>query len=99
MLKPAELSACFAALERNATATQSNTRRVAIGSKVTLFDVREKDVITLVLTNSRDSKPESGFVSCLSPMGRELFGRIAGDVIEVKIFFRTEMFRIVRIEE
>jgi len=64
-----------------------------------LLEQHEKEVFTLTLTNSHDSAPEKGFISCLSPLGRELPGRIAGDVIEIKIFFRTEMFRIVRIEE
>ena len=99
VLKPTELAASFALLEHQTKATHSPTRRIAIGDKVTLFDVKEKEVIILTLTNSRDSAPEKGFISCLSPLGRELLGRIAGDVIEIKIFFRTEIFRVVRFEE
>ncbi|WP_323815620.1 GreA/GreB family elongation factor [Cellvibrio sp. NN19] len=99
VLNPTELAASLALLENQTKTTKTQTRRIAIGDKVTLFDVKEKEVIILTLTNSRDSAPEKGFISCLSPLGRELLGRIAGDVIEIKIFFRTEMFRVVRIEE
>jgi transcription elongation factor GreA len=99
VLKPTELAESLALLERRARAAHTDTRRIAIGNKVTLFDVKEKEVIILTLTHSRDSNPDKGFVSCLSPLGRELIGRIAGDVVEFKIFFRTEMFRIVRIED
>lgn len=99
VLNPTELAASLALLENQTKTARTQTRRIAIGDKVTLFDVKEKEVIILTLTNSRDSAPEKGFISCLSPLGRELLGRIAGDVIEIKIFFRTEMFRVVRIEE
>lgn len=99
VLSPTELATSFELLEQHEKATPTHTRRIALGDKVTLFDIKEKEVFTLTLTNSHDSAPEKGFISCLSPLGRELPGRIAGDVIEIKIFFRTEMFRIVRIEE
>ena len=99
VLKPTELAASLALLEQQTKPKRTHTRRIAIGDKVTLFDVKEKEVIILTLTNSRDSAPDKGLVSCLSPLGRELLGRITGDVIELKIFFRTEMFRVVRIEE
>ncbi len=98
VLKPTELAESLALLEHHST-THRHTRRVTIGDKVTLFDVRAKEVIILTLTKSRDSAPEKNFISCLSPLGRELLGRTAGDVIEIKIFFRTEMFRVIRIEE
>ncbi|HSX49994.1 MAG TPA: GreA/GreB family elongation factor [Cellvibrio sp.] len=98
VLKPTELAESLALLERHTT-NHRHTRRVTIGDKVTLFDVKAKEVIILTLTNSRDSAPEKGFISCLSPLGRELLGRVAGDVIEIKIFFSAEMFRVIRIED
>lgn len=97
VLNPIELASSLALLENQAKV--ACTPRISIGSKVTLFDVREKEVIVLTLTSSRDSAPEKGFISCLSPLGRELLGRIVGDVIEIKIFFRAEMFRVVRVEQ
>jgi transcription elongation factor GreA len=68
------------------------------GHKVTVFDVQEKEIITLVLTNPRDSNPDKGFISCFSPLGRQLIGRRPGDVIDIKIFGRTAIFRVIRIE-
>jgi transcription elongation factor GreA len=97
VLNPIELASSLALLESQTKVI--HTPRISIGDKVTLFDVREKEVITLTITSSRNSAPEKGFISCLSPLGRELLGHIAGDVVEIKIFFRTEIFRVVRVEK
>lgn len=99
ILNPAEVSVFFASLEKQDEEKSSLIRRVKIGHKVTLFDFQEKEVTTLVLVNPRDSKPEAGCISCLSPLGRQIMGRMCGDVIDIKIFSRTMMFRIVRIEQ
>ncbi len=97
-LNAAELSTLFTTLEQSSSYTGTSTSRITIGNKVTLFDVQEKEIITLVLTNPRDSDPDRGFVSCFSPLGRQLIGRMPGDVVEIKIFCRTALFRIIRIE-
>jgi len=97
-LNAAELSTLFTTLEQSSSYTGTPTSRITIGNKVTLFDVQEKEIITLVLTNPRDSDPDRGFVSCFSPLGRQLIGRMPGDVVEIKIFCRTALFRIIRIE-
>ncbi len=98
-LNPMELSTLFDTLEQGAPNKGILPRRITIGNKVTLFDAQEKEIITLVLTNPRDSNPENGFISCFSPLGRQLIGRMAGDVIDIKIFCRTTIFRIIRIED
>lgn len=97
-LNAVELSMLFNTLEQSAACASTNTRRITIGHKVTLFDVQEKEIITLMLTNPRDSNPDKGFVSCFSPLGRQLIGRMPGDVIDIKIFCRSVTFRVVRIE-
>ena len=97
-LNAAELSTLFTNLEQSTACTDTNICRVTIGHKVTLFDVQEKNIFTLVLTNPRDSDPDKGFISCFSPLGRQLIGRRPGDVIEIKIFSRTALFRVIRIE-
>ena len=97
-LNAVELSTLFTTLEKSAAGMGAHTQRIAIGHKVTLFDVQEKEIITLVLTNPRDSNPDKGFVSCFSPLGRQLIGRMPGDVIDIKIFCRSATFRVIRIE-
>ncbi len=97
-LNAVELSTLFTTLEQSAAGMGAYTRRIAIGHKVTVFDVQEKEIITLVLTNPRDSNPEKGFISCFSPLGRQLIGRRPGDVIDIKIFGRMAIFRVIRIE-
>lgn len=97
-LSMVELSTLFATLEKTSAHTGVHTRRVSIGHKVTLFDVQEKELMTLVLTNPRDSDPDKGFISCFSPLGRQLIGRMPGDVVEIKIFCRISLFRVIRIE-
>lgn len=93
-----DLSTIFAAIEKNAEKKNGSVKRIKLGDKVTLFDVNAKEIITLVLVSPRNSNPERGRISCFSPLGRQLIGRMPGDVIEVKIFYRAEMFRVVRIE-
>ena len=97
-LNTLELSTLFTSLEQASARAGVHTQRVNIGHKVTLFDVREKEIIVLTLTNPRDSDPHSGFISCFSPLGRQLIGRMPGDLVEVKIFMRTLIFRVIRIE-
>lgn len=95
---PTELSTLFSALEEDAEKTKGKITRIKIGHTVTLFDVKAKEIITLTLVSPRNSNPEKGRISCFSLLGRQLIGRTLGDVIEVKIFYRAEMFRVVRIE-
>lgn len=97
-LNTVELSGLFTNLEQASAHAGVNTQRVSIGHTVTLFDVREKEIIVLKLTNPRDSDPHKGFVSCFSPLGRQLLGRIPGDLVEIKIFYRTLVFRVIRVE-
>lgn len=97
-INPTELSTLFTVLEKKVEAKNDPACRINVGHKVTLFDVQEKDVITVLLVNPGDSHPEGGRISCLSPLGRQIIGRITGDVVEIKIFCRTLMFRIIRIE-
>lgn len=97
-LNVTELSILFTALEHDAEEKYNHVRRIKVGHKVTLFDVQTKEIITLVLVNPRNSNPEKGHISCLSPLGRQLVGCMPGDVVEIKIFYRTEIFRVVRIE-
>ena len=95
---PTELSTLFAALEQDDEKNKGQVKRIKIGHKVTLFDVQAREIITLTLVSPRNSNPEKGRISCFSLLGRQLIGRMPGDVIEIKIFYRTEMFRVVRIE-
>lgn len=95
---PAELSTLFSALEKDAEKKNGKITRIKIGHRVTLFDIQAKEIITLTLVSPRNSNPEKGRISCFSLLGRQLIGRALGDVIEVKIFYRAEMFRVVRIE-
>lgn len=97
-LNVTELSTLFTALENNAEEKYNHVRRIKVGHKVTLFDVQTKEIITLILVNPRNSSPENGRISCLSPLGKQLIGCMPGDVVEIKIFYRTEIFRVVRIE-
>lgn len=93
-----ELSTLFAALEQNFKKRSDQVKRIKIGHKVTLFDVQAREIITLALVSPRNSNPEKGRISCFSPLGRQLIGCMLGDAIEIKIFYRAEMFRVVRIE-
>ena len=96
---PTELSTLFSALEDDAEKKKDQITRIKIGHRVTLFDIQAREIVTLILVSPRNSNPEKGRISCFSLLGRQLIGRMPGDVIEMKIFYRAEMFRVVRIED
>lgn len=97
-IHPSELLILLTMLDNDAEEKIDSKNRIKIGSKVTLFDIQTKETVTFVLVNPLDSNPERGHISCLSPLGRQLMGCMPGDIVEVRIFYRTEMFRVVRID-
>lgn len=66
---------------------------VGIGSSVLIVELstEEKRWVKLVPSN-REAKQEEGLVSVLSPLGRALLGKVAGEIAEVQILRRKLRF-------
>lgn len=97
-ISPLELAILFSTLEGFSRGESNGMGRIRLGYKVTLFDLQVKEPFSFYLVQSSAGDPGSAKVSCLSPLGTQLIGRTLGDVVEVKIFGRTERFRIVGVE-
>lgn len=57
------------------------SEKVEIGCKVKVR--KDSDVITYIIVGSTEAKPETGFISNESPIGRNLLGKKVGDVVYV----------------
>lgn len=83
----------------NVLAVQQNSHvlsrplAVGIGSSVLIVELatEEKRWVKLV-SSGREAKQESGLVSVLSPLGRALLGKVAGEIAEVRVLRRKLRF-------
>ncbi len=59
----------------------ASKEKVEIGSTVEV--VRDKKNFKFVIVGSEEAKPEEGFISNESPLGGQLLGRKAGDIVKI----------------
>jgi transcription elongation GreA/GreB family factor len=95
---PLELAQLFSTLEGVARGGINNMGRIRLGNKVTLLDLQAKEPCSLYLVQSCEGDSRSAAVSYMSPLGSQLLGRTLGEIVEVKIFGRTERFHILGVE-
>lgn len=69
-----------------------------LGSKVTLFDMRWEEELTITLVGSFEADPENSLISIVSPLGSALVGKAEGDVVSVEAPSGQIQYRIERIE-
>lgn len=94
-LSPMRLLMFFSTLEN----VRKRKHGISPGHRVTLLDTQTKELSTFFVVEPSKSDPENARISYLSPLGNKLIGRNLGDLIEIKLFFRTEKFRVIRIED
>jgi len=56
---------------------------IALGSKVTLYDVEFEEEITYHIVGSAEANPEKNKISNESPLGAGLLGQKAGEAVEI----------------
>jgi transcription elongation GreA/GreB family factor len=95
---PLNMTAKMAKTERVLAEPNTGIQRVLPGHQVTLFDTELQEEVTFRLVAPEDSDPASAKLSYQSPLGSALLGRNKGDVVEVKIFGRREVFLLIRID-
>lgn len=95
---PLNMAVKMAKTERLLAEPNAGIQRVLPGHKVTLFDTELQEEVTFTLVAPDDSDPANARLSYQSPLGSALLGRNKGDVVEVKIFGRREVFLLIRID-
>ena len=68
--------------------------KAGYGSTLVLFDSEREEEVTYRLVTPEESDPTSGMISTVSPIGRSLMGKEAGDEVVVSIPSGTRRFEV-----
>ncbi len=82
---------------RHATVIKGGVSKenVEVGSTVEVL--RDKKHLKFIIVGSEEAKPEEGYISNESPLGRELLGRRVGDAIKITTPSGKIQYKIQRI--
>jgi transcription elongation GreA/GreB family factor len=95
---PLSMAEKLAKTEKLLGEPKAGFQRVLPGSKVTLFDTELQEEVIFDLVSPEESDPANAKLSFLSPLGSALLGRNKGDVVDVQVFGRSEVFLLIRID-
>ncbi|MEK6336034.1 MAG: transcription elongation factor GreA [Acidobacteriota bacterium] len=71
--------------------------KASYGSTLVLFDAERQEEVTYRLVTPEESDPPQGLISTVSPIGRSLMGKEAGDEVVVSIPSGSRRFEIRRL--
>ena len=71
--------------------------RASYGSTLVLYDAEREEQVTYRLVTPEESDPAAGLISTVSPIGRSLMGKEAGDEVVVTIPSGSRRFEIRRL--
>jgi transcription elongation factor GreA len=71
--------------------------KAAYGSTLVLYDSERDEEVTYRLVTPEESNPSEGLISTVSPIGRSLMGKEAGDEVVVTIPSGSRRFEIRRL--
>src|SRR5712692_3369214 len=71
--------------------------KAAYGSTLVLYDAERKEEVTYRLVTPEESDPPVGLISTVSPIGRSLMGKEAGDEVTVTTPAGSRRFEIRRL--
>ena len=72
--------------------------KAAYGSTLVLFDAERDEEVTYRLVTPEESDPPEGLISTMSPIGRSLMGKEAGDEVVVTIPSGSRRFELRRLK-
>ena len=72
--------------------------KAAYGSTLVLYDAEREEEVTYRLVTPEESDPPEGLISTVSPIGRSLMGKEAGDEVVVAIPSGSRRFEIRRLK-
>ena len=78
-------------------ASDVDTSKVSILTKVTLTNLNTKKQITYKIVSEKEADLKAGKISVTSPIGKGLMGKVIGDVAEVQVPAGTFKFKIENI--
>lgn len=95
---PLDMAIEYARVERLLGVPADNSSLVSPGKAVTLFDVQMNEEVTITLVSPNKSDPINAKISYLSLLGSRLLGCKIGDIVEINIFGRKEIFYVIDIQ-
>jgi transcription elongation factor GreA len=78
-------------------ASDVDTSKVSILTKVTLTNLNTKKQITYKIVSEKEADLKAGKISVTSPIGKGLMGKVKGEVAEVQVPAGTVKFKIEEI--
>ena len=78
--------------------TADSTETVDIGTTVTLHSLTDDELVEFTIVGAGEVSPREGRISVQSPVGRALFERRQGEVVEVQTPAGAHAYRIERID-
>lgn len=91
---PVELAIWFAKAEITLRDPAASFPIVSPGKVVTLFDFQINEEVTITLVSPANGDLENSQISYFSPLGSQVLGCTVGDIVNVKIFGREDIFQI-----
>ncbi|MBC8260321.1 MAG: transcription elongation factor GreA [Planctomycetia bacterium] len=79
--------------------TKATTDQVSLGSCVKIFNVGTDSEVTYSILGPWDGGPDDGVISYLSPLGKALLQKRAGEEFEVELPTGTQSFKILEIAQ
>ncbi len=80
-----------------ATASNINTSKVSILTKVTLTNLATKKEVTYQIVSEKEADLKLQKISAASPIGSGLLGKVVGDIAEIKVPAGIIKFKIEKI--
>lgn len=78
-------------------AASIDNSHVSVGTVVTIQDITHNKQFVYSIVSSEESDPENGLISSVSPVGRALMNKRAGDEVSVKVPVGIRKLRVLSI--
>jgi len=74
-----------------------DANKAYIGAKLRIVDLDTKEEMEYILVSQDEADATKGFISIVSPVGKALLGREAGDIAEVNVPAGLLKYKIIKI--
>ena len=76
---------------------KADTSRVSIGTRVTIQEVAGKKMQEWIITGVIENDPSSSYISNEAPLGKNLLGKVVGDVVEIHTPAGAIKYKVMKI--
>ena len=88
----------FTACGTKVSATTVDTKKVGVGCKVSITNVKTNQSFNYTIVGDTDSDPLNGMISNASPIGAGLMGKKVDEIAAIKTPAGLVQFKITKIE-